>query len=195
MPSILCWYDLRLKGVTPARPSLRPVSSSLRSVIQSWVGPLTNKMCFEVFSGTGQLSATFLDCGALGMSLVDKEFWVSAPTPNSQTISNGIRATNSNAFRICYQTETDFDVVMSDPPFIFEDAIFNSIKFLLFKLKPQTGLLILKTKSNSSLIGSNINYFGVRPFQMRAYTSFSLLVFWRLDGFKKFSSWLRRGGH
>jgi 16S rRNA G966 N2-methylase RsmD len=179
MPS-LCWNNSEPKSIPSFWPSLRPVTSFSRSVIQSWVGPLTNKVCFEVFSGTGQLSATFSDCGALGVSLVDKELGVSVLPSDSTALSNSIRVAISDAFGICYRTRTDFDVVIADPPFSFNDAVFNSIKFLLFKLKNQTGFLVLKTKFDSSLFGSNINYFVMRPFKMRACSSFGLLAFLRL---------------
>lgn len=157
-----------------ALPSLRPAPSASQKVVRSWLGQLTNKVCLEVFSGTGILSLGLLTSGILGVLLIEKRTRLLSSSV-SQSVSNqkNVRMMRGDAFWVCYEAKANCDILLSDPPFLFEDATFNSTKLFLGQSRLQSKFII-KTNLTNSFIGFLAHFLGFQLLTARFQSAFCL---------------------
>jgi 16S rRNA (guanine(966)-N(2))-methyltransferase RsmD len=121
----------------------------------------------DLFSGTGNISYEFGSRGTEKITSVDENFGcIKYINQISDELELGITTVKSDVFKYLERTNTKFDVIFADPPYGFEDVLFEKIVELVFKnqLLDEGGVLIIEhskfTKFNNPLISYEKKYGG-----------------------------------
>ncbi|MBI9041350.1 RsmD family RNA methyltransferase [Lutibacter sp.] len=121
----------------------------------------------DLFSGTGNISYEFGSRGTEKITSVDENFGcIKYINQISDELELGITTVKSDVFKYLERTNTKFDVIFADPPYGFEDDLFEKIVELVFKnqLLDEGGVLIIEhskfTKFNNPFISYEKKYGG-----------------------------------
>jgi 16S rRNA (guanine(966)-N(2))-methyltransferase RsmD len=140
------------KGL-PVRPTTDMSKEALFNV-------LNNNFNFEglkildLFSGTGNISYEFASRGSMPITAVDADFGcVKFIKQVATEYDFNIAATKSDVFSFLEKSKTSFDIIFADPPYAFEQKIFEKIVLLIFekKLLNTSGMMVIEHSKYTKL--------------------------------------------
>ena len=104
----------------PDSIGLRPTPDRVRETLFNWLGQrLDEKICLDLFAGSGALGFEALSRGASEVVMVEQSAVVARGlTENAQRLgANGATIVNANATQYLHGATRRFDVIFLDPPF------------------------------------------------------------------------------
>ena len=104
----------------PDSTGLRPTPDRVRETVFNWLGQhLNEKMCLDLFAGSGALGFEALSRGAAEVVMVEQSSIVARQLKeNAQLLgANNATVVNADALQYLRGTARPFDVVFLDPPF------------------------------------------------------------------------------
>lgn len=117
-------YKRRLLSF-PGASSLRPTPDAVRETVFNWLMPyIQDRICLDLYAGSGALGFEAVSRGAKQATLVDKNpKVVAALRKNKQLIDaqNQISVTRCAGLQYLSTTAQHFDLVFLDPPFAMDE--------------------------------------------------------------------------
>jgi len=110
----------------PTNLTIRPTPDRIRETVFNWLSPyLVNRVCLDLYAGSGALGFEALSRGAIEMVFVDSEPAIIKNLKSRHTIlnidaeigKNNVRYHCSDALKYLSSEEAKFDLVFLDPPY------------------------------------------------------------------------------
>lgn len=133
---------------TPNFFTLRPLASSLRTVLFSWLNDLRGKIGLDAFGGSGALSLGLLSKGPQSVSTVESNFTIFRVFRNfaKHFLKKELVAVCSDVFKTIPTNPRAYDIILLDPPFTIEGIVFNALRLATQKIGGR-GCIILRTNA------------------------------------------------
>ncbi|MCA0133440.1 RsmD family RNA methyltransferase [Winogradskyella alexanderae] len=154
------------KGRKLLAPKKLPVRPTTDMAKEALFNILNNRYYFDeitvldLFSGTGNIAYEFASRGTENILAVDDNFGcIKFIRQTSESLDMPIEAVRSDVFRFLENNTKQFTIIFADPPYDFDQNLFEQIPELVFKnnLLEESGLLIIEHSKHTDL--SNINNF------------------------------------
>jgi len=130
---------------------LRPTLGRVRETLFNWLDQdLTNKVCLDLFAGTGALGFEALSRNASSCIFVEKNKEIFTQLTNNKKYLNANMASilHCSADIFLKSNTKKFDVIFFDPPFMSKDD-YELLDSLVYHLKPN-GLIYMESDSKYS---------------------------------------------
>ena len=120
--------------VFKASPNLRPTSDRAKETLFSWLQfEIQNKVCLDLFAGTGSLGFEALSRGTAHVTFVEKDkglFKNILKNIQDLEYQNNTEVACSAAIKWMKTNKRQFDLIFLDPPFdqVHYEGLLNSIK-------------------------------------------------------------------
>ena len=137
----------------PVRPTTDMAKEALFNILNNLYF-LNEISVLDLFSGTGNISYEFGSRGTEKITAVDAHFGcVKFINTTAQQLDLNINAYKSDVFKFLEKSNSKFDVIFADPPYEFEQELFEKIIALVFnnKLLNEDGLLIVEHSKHTIL--------------------------------------------
>ena len=112
------WRSRLLKF--PDADGLRPTSDRVRQTVFNWLGQdMTNKVCLDLFAGTGAMGFEALSRNAKHMTLVEYDRLVAKFLNQNKALLNAehCEIIQMDAMQYLATNKRQFDIIFCDPPF------------------------------------------------------------------------------
>ncbi|RXP57627.1 16S rRNA (guanine(966)-N(2))-methyltransferase RsmD [Lutibacter sp. HS1-25] len=137
----------------PVRPTTDMAKEALFNILNNLYF-LNDVSVLDLFSGTGNISYEFGSRGTEKITAVDAHFGcVKFINTTAQQLDLNINAYKSDVFKFLEKCTGKFDVIFADPPYEFEQELFEKIIALVFdnNLLNEDGLLIVEHSKHTNL--------------------------------------------
>ncbi|WP_456462293.1 16S rRNA (guanine(966)-N(2))-methyltransferase RsmD [Lutibacter sp.] len=137
----------------PVRPTTDMAKEALFNILNNSYY-LNEIVVLDLFSGTGNISFEFGSRGTKNITAVDAHYGcIKYINSISKELDLNINTFKSDVFKFLEKTNTKFDVIFADPPYKFEDHLFEKIVDLVFEnnLLNENGVLIVEHSKQTSL--------------------------------------------
>lgn len=140
----------------PDVATLRPTPGSVRETLFNWLMPyLHERVCLDLYAGSGALGFEAVSRGAQSVVLVEKNPRVAAALKRNQQLiddQNTISVTRCAALQYLSTTDRVFDLIFLDPPFASDELEKACYQIEKRGLIAPLGLIYLECASNRDLI-------------------------------------------
>lgn len=146
-----------LKGDS-VRPTADRVKEAVFSIIQFEVA---GKRFLDLFSGSGQMGIEALSRGAKEAYFIDKNreaIEIIKKNIKKAEVTDRAIVKENDSFKFLLETQTKFDIVYIDPPFMIEKM--NQIIEMVTHVTNNDGFIICETPKDKELV-SNIEGFSI----------------------------------
>ncbi|MGX7576573.1 RsmD family RNA methyltransferase [Candidatus Vidania fulgoroideorum] len=158
---------------------VKPTKGIIRNSLFNSIKTMKNKVCLDLFAGSGVLGFEALSLGASKVIFNDINYKnIKNIIKNSKKLNiysnNNTKFVNSNAFSFIKRNIDKFDVIFIDPPYKISSSLkFNIFLSLCFSRLNFKGLLYLESfhKSNFS------NLKNIYPFKERVFNKNKYILF------------------
>jgi 16S rRNA (guanine966-N2)-methyltransferase len=150
----------KYKGRRISPPKGLPVRPTTDMSKEALFNVLNNHFSFEglkvldLFSGTGNISYEFASRGSTPITSVDGDFGcVKFIKQVASEYDFNIAATKSDVFSFLEKCKTTYDIIFADPPYGFDQKIFEKIVLLIFEkgLLNEDGMMIIEHSKYTKL--------------------------------------------
>lgn len=148
------------KGRRVSAPRNLPVRPTTDMAKEALFNILNNHYFFDeisvidLFAGTGNISYEFASRGTQKITAIDTHFaCIRFINSTSAAFDMPIRSLKSDVYKFLEQTPLKADIIFADPPYDFDQDLFDKIAHLVFKqeLLLDGGLLIIEHSTHTDL--------------------------------------------
>jgi len=127
-----------------ARPITDRIKTSIFDLIRNFI---PGARVLDLYSGSGSFGIEALSRGAISAIMVEKDeqaAGVIAQNIARTRLEASAKVIKQDAGRFLDQTKNDFDLIMLDPPFPFDELTKTRILFAALKVLSEQGILIFR---------------------------------------------------
>lgn len=140
------------KGL-PVRPTTDMSKEALFNVLNNHFS-FEGLKILDLFSGTGNISYEFASRGSTPITCVDGDFGcVKFIKQVAQEYDFNIAAVKSDVFLYLEKCKTSYDIIFADPPYGFEQKVFEKIVLKIFEreLLNEDGMMVIEHSKYTKL--------------------------------------------
>jgi 16S rRNA (guanine(966)-N(2))-methyltransferase RsmD len=137
----------------PVRPTTDMAKEALFNILNNNYY-FDNLNVLDLFAGTGNISLEFGSRGTENITAVDMHYGcIKYINTISKSLNMSIQTVKSDVFKYLEKTTMTHDVIFADPPYEFEQRLFEKIATLVFekKLLNDNGILIVEHSKHTDL--------------------------------------------
>ena len=137
----------------PVRPTTDMSKEALFNVLNNHFN-FSELRVLDLFAGTGNISYEFASRGSISISAVDGDFGcVKFIKQTADEFDFPIAATKSDVFQFVERSKSSYDVIFADPPYAFEQKIFDKLVTSIFEkqLLTSDGMMVIEHSKYTKL--------------------------------------------
>ncbi len=157
----------------PVRPTTDMAKESLFNILRNRYQLSTLKV-LDLFAGTGNISYEFASRGVQNITAVDAHAGcIKYIQETAATLEMPIEVIKTDVYDFLKRETAQFDIIFADPPYDFDDSLFQQIIDLVFDKEMLTseGSLIIEHSKHTDLQNSS-NFSEMRKYGGSAFSIF-----------------------